>query len=120
MGDGVDVGHDCYLRGVAMDNYPTRHHTFNDDDVCYIHPKRVIHRKERLAFFCFSDPFDFHCTTTTTTTNYGVVVIASFFFARPCQLTPRGCPMKISDLTRANKKNNNIYNIEFYQYESYF
>jgi hypothetical protein len=28
--------------------------------------------------------------------------------------------MKISDLTRANKKNNNIYNIEFYQYESYF
>ena len=77
--------------------------------VCYIqHPKRVIRRKERLAFFLFSDPFDFHCTTTTTTTAavvaVVVVVIASFFFARPCQLIPRGCPMEISDLTRANKK----------------
>jgi len=40
-------------------------------------------------FFCFSDPFDFHCTTTTTTTTTAaavvavvVVVVAAFFFAR--------------------------------------
>ena len=112
MGDGVDVGRDCYLRGVAMDNYPTRHHTFNDDYVCVLHTtseKSYSSKRAPRVFFVFG-PIRFslhHHHHRRRGRSCCCCCCYCFVLLRPTvpTMTPRGCPMEISDLTRAKTKN---------------